>query len=130
VEFTRTKQAFVYGWVLCLRGRILPQNKLGQDSSPPHSPSKENKTLQQMEFQPLHVLVSGAELFLNVFTSRFMIWGGPGLQAGGWREGSLCGCSSCESLAPMEQNRGLIRPTRALGSGAAPGQAFSQPGLC
>lgn len=103
MELTRTKQEFVYRWVLCLRGRILPQNKLGQDSSPPHSPSKENKTLQQMEFQPLHMLVSGAELFLTVFTSRFMIWGGPGLQAGGWREGSLCGRSSCESLVPWSR---------------------------
>ena len=89
-----------------------------------------------MEFQPLHMLVSGAELFLNVFTGRFMIWGGPGLQAGGRKEGSLCGCSSCESLlawgglAPMEQNRGPCRPTRVLGSGAAPGRAFSQSGCC
>ena len=79
-----------------------------------------------MEFQPLHMLVSGAELLLNVFASRFMIWGGPGLQAGGWREGSLCGCSSCESLlawgslAPMEQNRGPEPAHPGLGLGSCP----------
>lgn len=74
----------------------------------------------------MHTLVSGAELLLNVFSSRFMIWGGPGLQAGGWREGSLCGCSSCESLlawgslAPMEQNRGPEPAHPGLGLGSCP----------
>lgn len=79
-----------------------------------------------MEFQPLHMLVSGAELFLNVFTGRFMIWGGPGLQAGGRKEGSLCGCSCCESLlaggglAPVEQNRGPEPAHPGLGLGSGP----------
>ena len=52
-----------------------------------------------MEFQPLHMLVSGAELFLTVFTSRFMIWGGPGLQAGGQGLGSRLGADTVSPLA-------------------------------
>ena len=31
------------GGNLCVKYHVSPQNKLGQDSSPPHSPSKEKK---------------------------------------------------------------------------------------
>lgn len=40
--------------------------------------------------------MNAGELFLNVFTGRFMIWGRTqALTAGGRKEGSLCGCLTC-----------------------------------
>lgn len=53
-----------------------------------------------MDFQPCPSPVSAGELFLNVFSSRFMVWGGPRLRrlAAGKRILCVAAQSCCDSI--------------------------------
>lgn len=100
---------------------VLPQHQLGQDSSsPPHSPSKENKIKLYSKWNSsLCTCVCECGGALRVSTGRFMTWGRTRARHWYQREGSLCVCA---------------RPVRVTGRGGQDGlgchgAALGQPEL-